>query len=271
LEPFQINGANLYISSWERVSDAVRAGISTRLGGRSGPPFSSLNCGAHVGDDVSSVIFNRKLVCDEAGFSFDEWTCAQQVHGIRLYRVEKSDRGKDRFGEADAIFGFDGLYTNEPGIFLAAFFADCVPLYFFDPVKRVVGIAHAGWRGTVAAIAKEMVFALVAEYGCDPREIWAAIGPSIGKCCYEVDENVYLALSRLLGDEAARVAAPMASRKYLVDLKEANRIVLIEAGILPQNIEVSTLCTSCRTDWFFSHRKENGKTGRMAAFIALKR
>jgi YfiH family protein len=171
------------------------------------------------------------------------------------------------------------MITNEPDVLLAMYFADCVPLYFYDPHTESMGLAHAGWKGSVAEIAVHTIAAMQAAYGSKPEHIRAAIGPSIDSCCYEVDEKV-LGQVRLIIEslrtgnptiEASDVIKPSGREGHArLDLKHLNRHLMIKAGILPSNIEMSSWCTGCRTDLLFSHRKENGAAGRMMSWLGRK-
>jgi YfiH family protein len=181
---------------------------------------------------------------------------------------------------ASAFQATDGLLTSVPGVLLTSFYADCVPLYFYDPLLQVVGLAHAGWKGTVAEIAAAMVERMETAYGSRPRDILAGIGPSIGDCCYEVDDYVMDHIRRLEGELEPVPAqgdvpglyrtSEADDRKSMLNLKEMNRRIMIKAGILPTHIECTSWCTSCNQDLFFSYRKENGVTGRMTSWIGIK-
>jgi hypothetical protein len=204
-------------------------------------------------------------------------TYAEQVHGTNIVVVGAGERGAGCDSRESAIQAADGLLTAEVGVALNLMYADCVPLYFYDPVRRVVGLAHAGWKGTVGNIAREAVRRMAETFGSKPEELLAAIGPSIGVCCYEVDEAVAAkvrpVLEKIGATPAERVQVLQNGRttgKYMLDLQTFNRLLLMEAGILSAHIELSHLCTSCNTDRFFSHRAEGGRTGRMAAWIALR-
>lgn len=273
MEPFQLKNQEdkaLYIDSWQSKFPFLKVGFSLRKGGVSLPPYDQLNMGAHVGDAGEHVSKNRRLLAEEVGFSFSSWTCANQVHGNRVHEVTQKDIGSGRLTHEDAVDQADGLFTREKGVLLTSFYADCVPLYFFDPVEKVAGLAHAGWRGTVADIAGQMVRAWVDGHGSQPDNIHAAIGPCIGSCCYEVDDKVARPIQNLLPESKGRVMVNKGGGKYMLNLKEVNRLLMIKAGISASRIEVSQWCTSCRTDMFFSHRKEGPKTGRMASFIGMK-
>lgn len=268
--------AGFHLADWERRFPYVSAGMTSRHGGVSVSPLDTLNCALHVNDAPDRVIENRRSFAETLGASFDAWTCAEQVHGSRIAVITAAERGRGRLSREDAIQATDALITDTPGVWLTAFFADCVPLYFLDPVRRAVGLAHAGWKGTVALIAQETVQAMAAAFGSRPEDLYAAVGPSIGGCCYEVDAAVATpvkaALQRLgLEAEADRFLVPRAGRqgKWMLNLQLLNQQIMIKAGILPSRIEICGMCTSCRTDVFYSHRKEHGSTGRMAAWIGM--
>ena len=266
----------LKLQGWMNQIPGLSAGFSTRHGGTSKGEWNSLNCALHVRDREADVIRNRELIAEELGLPFETWTCAEQVHGNRVHIVTNAERGAGRLSRESAIQSADSLITNEPGIWLTAFYADCVPLYFVDPVKRAIGLAHAGWKGTVMEIAAETVKAMEYTYECRPEDILASIGPSIGVCCYEVDEKVMERVKPIYGqqadpEEAKKAYSSLDNGKYMLDLKEINRHIMIKAGILPMNIELSEWCTSCHTDLFFSHRKEQGATGRMVSWIGFEK
>ncbi|MCK9267887.1 MAG: peptidoglycan editing factor PgeF, partial [Alkaliphilus sp.] len=164
--------------------------------------------------------------------------------------------------------GVDGMVTDVPNIPLMAMFADCVPVFFIDTVKRTIGISHAGWKGTKLRIGEKTVRTMTDIYGSKAEQIIAVIGPSIGKCCYEVNDIVADQLDSGFTDTSTFIF-PKGKGKYRVDLWEANRIILNEAGILNKNIIISGLCTGCNLDLFYSYRKEKGNTGRMGAVIQL--
>jgi len=280
VEPFRLSDtpgqpAVMHIDRWERDYLGLSAGFTTRLGGVSEGACDSLNCALHVQDNPLHVAENRRRLAAALDFPFEAWTCGEQVHGRHVAVVTRASRGKGRLAREDAIPDTDALITNEPGIWLTSFYADCVPLYFFDPVRKVAGLAHAGWKGTVLQIAGHTVQSMAKTYGTVPGDVLAAVGPSIGSCCYEVDraviERIDECLMEIGADEPVRRAVykPGAPGKSMLDLQQLNRQIMIKAGILPTHIEICGMCTGCRTDLFYSHRKERGATGRMASWIGL--
>lgn len=285
-EPFILDKADngcglLMLTGFMQSNPRLTAGFTTRIGGVSKGDFDSLNCGLHVADAPGDVVENRRRLAGALALPFEACTYAEQVHGKEIQVVTRRQRGAGYNSREQALQAKDGFITNESGVYLHALFADCVPLYFYDPVHKAVGLAHAGWKGTALGIAKAVPEAMSAAYGTKPRELKAAIGPSIGVCCYEVDDAVIARMDKVIGelgltagDEQEGEDSPMYIRqtngKYRLNLQQLNRQIMIKAGILPSNIELSGLCTSCRLDLFYSHRKEGGSTGRMAAWIGLR-
>ncbi len=288
MEPFQWiekqqQPSYFELSTWMEIDSELQAGFSSRLGGVSQAFQGGLNCALHVGDQQEYVMENRKRLADCAGFDVDAWTCAEQVHDNNVFVVKAEHKGAGLRSRDSAIQHSDALVTNVPGVVLTSFYADCVPLYFFDPVRRVIGLAHAGWKGTVLEIGVRTVEKMQQEFGSQPHEIRAAIGPSIGGCCYEVDDRVAGPMRKLwnekIGDSSSGIGElddlPFRSipgkDTTMLNLQHINRQLLLKAGIQQAHIEKTQLCTSCNTDQFFSHRKEKGKTGRMVSWIGLKR
>ena len=237
----------------------VKHGVFTRLGGHSQSPWDSLNTGHTVGDDLEAVEANHDLIFAALGVRREEVVSPHQVHSTTVRVVDERSRGQ-------VCPETDALVTDAPNVALMLRFADCVPILLCDPVRSVVGLAHAGWRGTVAGMAGAVVQAMVHEMGCRPEDIRAGIGPSIGPCCYEVGEEVAEAASSALAGASGLLESKPNGRWHL-DLWAANRRQLAEAGVC--SIEVAGICTACRTDEWFSHRAERGKTGRLGAVIGL--
>ncbi|MFY0545580.1 peptidoglycan editing factor PgeF [Brevibacillus sp. H7] len=268
-EPFVWSDPNrpLHIREWEEKHPDLVAGFTLRTGGVSEPPFSASNMGLHVGDADERVVANRKRLAQQLGMPFETWTCAEQVHGNTVCQVTAGGAGRESL--ADVVPAADGLHTNRTGILLTSFYADCVPLFFLDPTTGAIGLAHAGWKGTVGRIAEEMVKAFHSHYGTRAEELQVAIGPSIGGCCYEVDERIAERVRKSAENWQAAIT-PRENGRYLLDLARLNQEILAESGVQEEQVLRTSWCTSCRTDLFFSHRKEAGKTGRMASFIGWK-
>lgn len=259
------------------TGNVLTAGFTGRKGGVSLAPYDSLNLAFHVGDRPDDIIENRRRTAAALGFSLEDWTCGEQVHGVHVGVVREGDKGRGSQDRTSAFQDTDGLITNIPGVLLTSFYADCVPLYFGTDTGAV-GLAHAGWKGTLGGIAHEMVSKMAAEYGSRPEHILAAIGPSIGVCCYEVDDRVMdrvreSVLGQHTTDEVTKSAIYLdkGQGKYMLNLKEINRHIMIKAGILAEHIECTSWCTSCNHDLFFSYRKDEGTTGRMASWIGMRK
>lgn len=256
-------GVHLWAAEPWASFDIVHA-CTDRHGGASDEPFQSLNLGLHVGDDAARVLANREKVCDALGVDAASLVVGEQVHGTNVARVDAAHRGRGARHAADAIPGVDALITDSPGLVLFGLFADCVPVLLYDPERRAVGLAHAGWKGTVGQIAGGTVRAMADAFGSRPQTCFAAIGPSIGPCCFEVGRDVAVRFQ-----EADGAVVCQSGNSYRVDLWKANVRQLEAAGIPAEHITVARLCTRCLKEQFFSHRGDGGRTGRIAAAIGL--
>ncbi len=241
--------------------------FTTRLGGVSDGVFASLNIAMHRGDDTQNVEKNFEILANALNFDVNDLVLTRQTHSDIVRGVTKADaKGLDhhRYPECDA------LITNDAGTALVVFTADCTPIILWDSVTGAVGAVHAGWRGTAADIAGKTVRKMASEFGCDPADIRAAIGPNIGVCCFETDEDVPRAVLSEFGKEAEAfiVPSPEAKGKYHVDLKKVNALALRRAGV--KNIEISTDCTMCEPDRFWSHRVTGTARGSQGAVIVCK-
>ena len=244
--------------------DGVLHAFTTRRHGVSHPPYDSLNMGLHVGDNPNAVIENRRRAVAALGFTLDAWVSGEQVHGTRIIRVTADDKGKGALRHDDAVRGVDGLVTDAAGVLLAGYFADCVPVFVVDPQGPRVGLAHAGWRGTLGNVVGNLLAALAGAYGTDPAGVWVWIGP-----------RSVLAASR------SDPTWPTGSRRGIggmCDWRRKNRPSTCprrtgsyssRAGVPGNRIEVSGDCTACRTDRYFSHRVLGPRTGRMAALLGI--
>ncbi len=252
----------------------IKHGFSTRIGGVSDGMFSSMNLGRGNGpvkDEKDKVIENYRRISRSIGIDVDSIVISQQVHKTNIRVVTAKDRGKGLFIPRD-YSEIDGLITNEPGITLVTKYADCVPLYFVDTKQKAIGLTHSGWRGTVAGIGSCTVEELHCQYGSEPKDIIAVIGPSICKECFEIGEDVAVEFEKAFPEayDLKILARIGDSSKYLCDLWVANRQVLIKAGLPEENIHISGVCTCCNDEILFSHRKTAGKRGSLAAFLAIK-
>lgn len=245
-------------------------GFSTRLGGLSEGHLSSMNLSYNRGDDAEKVTKNHHLFASAVGYNYKDLVFTDQVHDCLIYDVKEKDKGKGVMRESD-IKNIDGLITNTRNIPLIAFFADCVPLFFFDPVKNVIGIAHSGWKGTVLKIGSKMIMRMIEDYNCRPKEIICAIGPSICQSCYEVDLDVANQFKSAYSDKQYKqMVINIENNKVILDLHKANVFNLTDSGVLIKNIDVTDLCTCCNHEFLFSHRKTNGLRGNLAGVIMLK-
>jgi hypothetical protein len=199
----------------------------------------------------------------------DLLTFGRQVHGTNVAVVEGNTIGSGGLDPGTAIPDTDALATGIPDVPLVVLVADCCAVTVYDPANRAIGVAHAGWRGTVAGIASALVGRMSERFGSDPGDLVAGIGPSIGSCCYEVGGEVVERFTESWPNLADRILARATGRKTKLDLPEANRLILVGAGVREDNIETAGLCTACRTDWFYSHRAEHGNTGRFGVLVML--
>lgn len=253
-------------------TDALKAfeflvhAFCTRRGGVSEGNFSSLNFSVREGDKRENVRRNWEIVAAAFNLQVENFLVVNQVHDDRILIIDRPHFDIERHKMAS----YDAIVTNQPGIALAIKTADCVPIFFVDRIKRVIGVAHAGWRGTSLNISAKVVGALREKFSCNTSDITAVIGPAIGQCCYQVDGRV---LNAMEAEHNRRdIFSPCSSPgHWMLDLPLANTFQMVEGGVLPENIHVAGYCTSCQRDIFFSHRGEKGNTGRQLNFIMLKR
>lgn len=243
--------------------------FSTRLGGVSDNEFSSMNLSFTRGDSQTNVFRNYHKFCDAIGVDYNTLVASKQDHHDKIRKVKKEDIGIGIYKEHD-LPSVDGLITNEPLITLVTYYADCTPIYFVDPIKKVVALAHAGWRGTILKIAKKMVDIMQNDYFCSINDIKCAIGPCIGPCCYEVDYDVASKFKNLEDDNTYSIVKNLTNGKYSVNLYQANKQILLSCGIKEENITLADICTRCYNDLLFSHRAASSKRGCMAAMISIK-
>lgn len=246
-------------------------GFSTRRGGVSKGIYASMNLSFTRGDKEEDVRENYRRIAEAIGFSVDSIVCADQTHTTRVRVVTEEDRGKGVTRPKD-YQEIDGLVTNVPGVTLATFYADCVPLFFIDPVNRAAGLSHSGWRGTVGRMGARTLEVMEKQYGTNPESVYAAIGPSICQKCYEVSGDV---AEQFLAEfapyrEDKTLIYKKENGKYQLNLWGANELVLTEAGIRPQNLSFPDLCTCCNPELLFSHRASKGKRGNLCAFLGIK-
>ena len=247
----------------------VKHGFSTRKGGVSTGIFSSMNLNFKRGDDPDAVMENYRRMAAALNMRVEDMVLSDQTHTTNVRVITEEDRGKGILRPQD-YSDVDGMITNVPGIVLVTSYADCVPLYFVDPVRKAIGLSHSGWKGTVGHIGQKTVWKMHEVYGSEPKDIVAAIGPSICQSCYEVSDDVAEAFrANFTADEAADILLDKGNGKYQLDLWKANWYVLTDAGILSEHLSVTDLCTACHPDLLWSHRKTNGQRGGLSAFLSL--
>lgn len=253
----RVDGLTCY--TFDGPGAGLRHALITRLGGVSTGHVASLNLGSTVGDDPAAVQENLRRVCTAFDLQRDRLVSPHQVHGCHVVRVGAADGGR-------IIPAADALMTDEPGVALLLRFADCAPVLFHDPVRQVTALAHAGWRGAAAGVVPATVAALGATFGSRPGDLWAGIGPAIGPEQYAVGPEVVTAIAAAC-PPGALIAAQRAGEWYL-DLPGALAAQLRAAGV--EQIALSHLCTASHTDEWYSHRAEQGKTGRFGVFVMLE-
>ena len=243
--------------------------FTTRAGGVSEGIFDSLNLSFSRGDDESAVMENYDRLAAALDTRKEQFVCTDQTHTTNVIRVGKEDCG---YGvtRQKPYTDVDGLVTDEPGVVLSTFFADCVPLYFVDTVNRAIGLSHSGWRGTVGRMGQRTLEKMATEFGTNPKDIVAAVGPSICQDCYEVSEDVAKVFIKEFSGHADEILINKGNGKYQLDLWKTNEIVLIEAGVKKENIAVTNICTCCNPDLLFSHRASKGKRGNLGAFMYIR-
>jgi YfiH family protein len=255
------NYKTLKYFTFSSIGPGVRHGIFSRHGGVSPSPWSSLNMGGTVGDDDLKVRNNRQAGFDALNLDisslFDVW----QVHGTYVVYANKPRSLDQPYQKADIIL------TDKTGVTLMMRFADCTPIILHDPIRKVIGLVHSGWKGTVNQAASKAIEAMISGYGCDPRHIFAGIGPSIGPDHYEVGDDVVSSARKTFGEESP-VLQRKANERIHFDLWAANRILLERSGV--KEIEIARTCTVCHLEDWYSHRGEKGITGRFGAMISLE-
>ena len=246
----------------------VRHCFTTRYGGVSEGIFSSLNLSFSRGDVTESVKENYRRVADTLGTDNGHLVCSDQTHTTNVRLVTKEDAGKGVICPRDYT-DVDGLITNVSGLTLVTFYADCVPLYFVDPVHHAIGLSHSGWRGTVARMGKCTLEAMYNAFGTEASDVYCAIGPSICQDCYEISEDVAVQFMQAFPGHTSEILIDKGNGKYQLDLWKANEIVLLDAGVKKDHLEVTDVCTCCNPELLFSHRASHGKRGNLGAFLCL--
>lgn len=261
---FVNSGALRYFSFDSLADQPVIQGVFTRQGGVSPQPWAALNVGGTVGDDPQRVLENRQRTFHALGLELESLYDVWQVHGTQVVCADAPRPAEQVHLRADAIL------TDRPGVTLFMRFADCVPVFLYDPTRKVIGLVHAGWKGTVQRAAAEAVAVMEAQYGSRAEDILAAIGPSIGAHHYEVGAEVSSLVRQVFGADAASLLNPVNGNPHAretLDLWAANRLVLESAGV--RQVEVAGICTACHLEDWYSHRAEAGQTGRFGAVLCL--
>jgi YfiH family protein len=265
----EIKGLRFYSFANSFKSCDVKHFITSRSGGVSKSPYQSLNIGYGTDDFSLAVLENRLRMAEAIDIPIDYFVMCNQVHGTHVQVVSKIHKGKGALYKDNSLFATDAMITNEPEICLFVQGADCVPILFYDPIKKVIGAAHAGWRGTLKKIVTETLQKMKEIYSSDPSYIQVGIGPSIGQCCYNVGAEVIDEVLRTFGTTDNFITFDNKESVARFDLWYTNKHLLIEAGVKPENIDVGGICTQCRSDEFFSSRTGKGVTGRFGAGIML--
>lgn len=258
--------------TYNRLSDIdfIRHAFSTKHGGVSTDEWTSMNFAFSRGDNPENVLENYKIFSDAVGFDYNSLVTSSQDHHTYVRPVTKNECGIGIWREKD-IMSVDALITNEPNVTLVTHYADCTPLFFVDTVGKAIGLAHAGWRGTVGKIGEEVIKKMTALYGTNPSNVVVAIGPAISKCCYEVDEDCAENFYNLKDLDNSKFIFPKEDGKYMIDLLETNRQIVMKEGVKKENIVLSDLCTKCNSDLLWSHRATNGHRGTMCAFMCIEK
>lgn len=245
----------------------VKHCFTTRIGGVSKSPYRSMNLGTKTMDNNKDVLKNYEIICNTLEIDFKNLVLSDQVHKDKILLVGDEHKGSGILYDSK-LSEIDALITNKSNVALVTLYADCVPIFILDKKRRIIALAHGGWRGTVKKIGKKVIERMISDFDTDPRDCIIGIGPSIGKCCYEVDDYVINKFKDSY-DNVSEFIQDKGNGKYLLDLWKANMKSLVEVGVRSQNITISNICTKCNNDVFFSYRAENGKTGRMAAMLQL--
>ncbi len=277
LPPFKSKIMNLNIKNdvpfltYKKLEEIsfIKHAFSTKLGGVSQGEFSTMNLAFNRGDNPDNVTENYKRLCNAVGLNFDTLVASAQDHHTYVRKVSSNECGIGITKPRD-IESVDALITNQPNVTLVTYYADCTPIFFVDINEKVIALAHAGWRGTVGKICKKVIDIMVNDYGSNTKSIICCVGPAISKCCYEIDKVCYNEFAKVSGLDLNKIMTSKGNGKYMADLLETNKQILIASGINENNIIISDVCTMCNSDLLWSHRATNGHRGTMSAFMCLK-
>lgn len=259
--------------NFKAYSNFTKHCFSTKFGGVSTGVYESMNL-SFRNDLRENVLKNYEIICGEIGVDYKNSVFSSQVHEDKIYIVKKDDAGKGLVRKSD-IDGIDALITNEIDLPLITFYADCVAVFMLDPVKKVIGTAHSGWKGTLLEISAKTVLAMEENFGCEPKDILIGVAPSIGKCCFQVGEEVVEKFENNLPFSKEFICKDLDENnnvilnKFKIDLQSIIKTSLINVGVLENNIELSNICTMCNSDMFFSHRVMGTERGSLAGIISL--
>ena len=261
---------NVPYISYRALADIkwLKNGFSTRLGGVSEGVLSTMNLGFGRNDLPENVVKNHEIIANAIGFNPENIVASKQTHTTNVKIVSKKDCGKGIYRERD-YDDVDGMITNEKGIVLATYFADCVPLYMVDTKNKAIGLSHSGWRGTVGKIGKVTLDLMKETYGTNPKDVIACIGPSICRDCYEVSEDVATEFEAAFKVREKDILINKGNGKYQLDLWECNYIIFKECGVYEENIHMPDICTCHNMEMMFSHRATQGRRGNLAAFLSI--
>lgn len=261
---------NVPYISYKALDDIkwLKNGFSTRLGGVSEGVLSTMNLGFGRNDLPENVVKNHEIIANAIGFNPENIVASKQTHTTNVKIVSKKDCGKGIYRERD-YDDVDGMITNEKGIVLATYFADCVPLYMVDTKNKAIGLSHSGWRGTVEKIGKVTLDLMKETYGTNPKDVIACIGPSICRDCYEVSEDVATEFEAAFKGREKDILINKGNGKYQLDLWACNYIIFKECGVYEENIHMPDICTCHNMEMMFSHRATQGRRGNLAAFLSI--
>ena len=261
---------NVPYISYRALADIkwLKNGFSTRLGGVSEGVLSTMNLGFGRNDLPENVVKNHEIIANAIGFNPENIVASKQTHTTNVKIVSKKDCGKGIYRERD-YDDVDGMITNEKGIVLATYFADCVPLYMVDTKNKAIGLSHSGWRGTVGKIGKVTLDLMKETYGTNPKDVIACIGPSICRDCYEVSEDVATEFEAAFKGREKDILINKGNGKYQLDLWECTYIIFEECGVYEENIHMPDICTCHNMEMMFSHRATQGRRGNLAAFLSI--
>lgn len=261
------NGVTYYtIEDFEKTG-MVKHGFSTRIGGVSTGELNSLNLGVKKDDNKKNILENYDRFSRALGINMEDLVLSNQVHEDNIVELKKEDRGKGLLRKSD-LLGVDGFITDDKEVALVTFYADCVPLFFLDPVREAIGLTHSGWKGTVKKIGQKTLQKMIKTYNTNPKDVLVGIGPSIGQCCFEVGGEVVEEVEKEF--KRNDYFYSKSNGKYMLDLWKLNKEQILDLGVKERNITVSEICTKCNKDIFFSYRGDKGRTGSLAAIMQLR-